>query len=63
MQLKPIFLVHVSKSRITPTLTGIVMFVYALAKKLLSERITKNKNEKETLVGIFMTMFEYLVSV
>ena len=63
MQLKPIFPVHVSKSRITPTLIGIVMFICALARKLLSERITKNKNEKETLVGIFITMFEYLVSV
>ena len=57
MQLKPIFPVHVSKSRITPTLTEIVVFC-ALAKKLLLERIMKqNRNEKAILVGIFMIMF------
>ena len=56
MQLRPIFPVHVSKSRITPTLTEIVLFC-ALAKKLLLERIMKNKNEKAILVGIFMIVF------
>ena len=62
MQLNPVFPLHASKSRMTPTLTGIVVFC-ALAKKLLSERIMKKKREKAILVGIFMIMFEYLGSV
>ena len=57
----PIFPLHASKSRMTPTLTGIVVFC-ALAKKLLSERIIKKKREKEILVGIIIIMFEYLGS-
>ena len=59
MQLNPIFPFNVSKLRMTPTLTGIVVFC-ALAKKLLSERIMKMKREKAILVGIFMVLFEYL---
>ena len=58
MQLNPIFPFHVSKSRMTPTLTGIVVF-RALAKKLLSERMMK-KREKAILVGICMIMFNIL---
>ena len=63
MQLNPIFPLHVSKSRMTPTLTGNIAVFCALAKKLLSERIMKKKREKAILVGIFMIMFEYLGSV
>ncbi len=58
MQLKPIFPFHVSKLRMTPTLTGIVVFC-AMTKKFLSERIMKMKGEKAILLGIFMIMFEY----
>ena len=59
MQLNPIFPFNVSKLRMTPTLTGIVVFC-ALAKKLLSERIMKMKREKVILAGVFIMMFEYL---
>ena len=59
MQLNPIFPLHVSKSRMTPTLTGNIVVFCALAKKFLSERIMKMKREKAILLGIFMIMFEY----
>ena len=62
MQLNPIFPFHVSKSRMTPTLTGIVDVFCAMAMIFLSERIMKMKREKAILVGIFMILFEYLRS-
>ena len=61
MQLKPIFPTNVSKSRTTPTLTGIVVFCAMpfSMKKIVGK--TKNKKEARSWVGCLL-IFELVGS-